>query len=248
MKKKISIIIGIVVGLILVFSGGYYFASRSMSSSKSTSNKVVTQQRPKEDNKIDGFDLGVLTKDEFHKAESLGQKYKGKSIQVQGINLISNSQDIFRQTYGEGFSIDTPYANVIDCTKEVAEKYLEINDKNVINKIKEDGEDLNIFKCLAIVGGDEGNFTKGLHIVLKVYGKEGIKVLQPKSIHLENESGLSEPSSFWPDSPSYIGGLQGDFDAKDVIALRPTKLEIIVIYPDGKEVKQLFDYDKLNQL
>lgn len=247
MKKKIGIVVGIIIVLALVFLGGYYFASKNMNSSKSISNKAITQQKPKGDNKIDGFNLGVLTKDEFHKAENLGQKYKNKTISVEGINQKTNGQDVFKQTYGFRFIIHTPYAKVTNTSEELAEQYLDITDKNMIQKIKDEKTDINTFDCMAFIGGDSLEFIKSMHMVLRVYGKNQTKVLQSQNVIFAN-NGYAEMTDFFPDNPNYMGGIVGTFSAKDVVALEPTKLEIIVIYPDGKEVKQAFDYNTLNQL
>ncbi|QXE20042.1 hypothetical protein [Clostridium sp. 001] len=254
MKKKIGIIIGGIICLVLLFYGGYYFANRNnnKNSNKTTIGQSisVTQQKIKEENKIDGLDLGnTLTKDQFHQAESLGKKYKNKNTNIEGINQITNDQNTFQKTYGGIFVIYTPYVEVIDASKKNAEQYKDITDKNTIQTLKDGNTDINTFQCIACVGGDSIDFLKNLHMVLRVYGKNETKVLQPQKIYIGNgNSKLADTSKFFPNNPLYSGGISGTFNAKDIVKLNPQKLEIIVVYPDGKEVKQSFDYNKLNQL
>lgn len=254
---KMKKVIGIIVGLIILFGasmvGGKLFADKTIqnnnTSKQVTSNvSTVQQQKVENDNTIDGFDLGVLTKEDFHRAMSLASKYKGKNLMIKGINEVVNSDEIFQQTYGNAFCIQTPYVVAIDYSKQVAEQYLEVNDKNVIDKIKNDSGNFNKFICTTIVGGTDMDFLKSLHMVLRVYGKNETKELQPVRTFENNEAKLADTSKFFPDNPSFTGGYVGYFEAKDVMNLDPQKLEIIVIYSDGKEVKQSFDYNQLNQL
>lgn len=246
-KKKVAVIIEVIICLCLVFIGVFYVSNNK--DDKNVNNKnVVSQKTDVKKNEIDGFDIGVLTKDEFYKAMEIGKQYKGKSVRVEGVNKITNSTEQFKQTYGYTFTITTSYVKTIDYSKSVAEKYLEVTDKNVINEIKNSKSNLNTFSCVAAIGGNDLNFLKDLHVVLRIYGKSETKVLQPVETYFGDSSGFATMSPFFPDRPSYDGVIGGEFNAKDIVALEPQQLEIIVVYPDGKEVTQKFDYNKLSQL
>lgn len=249
-KKKIGIIVGGVIGICIIFTCGYYFA-KNTGNNKNTSNKITTsqsvaQQKPKEENKIDDFRLGVLTKEEFENALEKGKEYKGKKTAVEGINQITEKIDNSISEKGIMFLITTPYKMVIDISKELTERYIDVNNNNFKNEYNQQKEksniDLNTFRCMACINGTDMDFAKYTHMVLRVYGKNETKELQP--IKFNNTASADVLMG----GKLYYNSIIGIFNAKDVIKLNPQKLEIIVIYPDGKEVKQSFDYNQLNQL
>ncbi|MBV4418288.1 zinc ribbon domain-containing protein [Clostridium tyrobutyricum] len=248
-KKKIGIVIGTIVVIILVFIGGYYFASKnndkSVSNNKSVVDKLVTQQKPKEDNKINGFDLGVLTKDQFHKAMSLGQKYKDKSIYTSGINMVIKSSDEFQNSYVGGITIWTPYTTVVSTSADLAKNYNDISDKSVTNELKKKSSNLNLVFCSATVGGDEMDFAKNDNIVIIVTNNDGTqKTLHPTSMStdMSNES----VTDFFPDKPVYKNTIGGKFDISGLKDIK--SIDVKIIQPDMPEVDQHFDYDTANQL
>lgn len=248
-KKKIGIVIGTIVVIILVFIGGYYFASKnndkSVSNNKSVVDKLVTQQKPKEDNKINGFDLGVLTKDQFHKAMSLGEKYKNISTIVKDVNFFQNSIEDFKDSYVFGISVGTPFAEVVSTSAELAKNYETISENTVIKKIREDKTSLNNLMCVATVGGDSPDFAKDDNIVVTINNSDGTKKILHAD-YLSNGIDHEEMTSFFPDKPMYKNSIAALFNIKDFTNIK--SIEVKIIQPNRPEVNRIFDYDTLNQL
>lgn len=244
-KKKVAVIIGVIICLCLLFIGAFYVSKNKVD--KNVNNKkVISQKTDVKKNEIDGFDIGVLTKDEFYKAMEVGKQYKGKSVRIEGVNSITiqdNNSEIEKIINS---LITTPYHMVIGISKNLTEKYIDVNNDNFkkeyIQQKEKYGIDLNTYRCMVNLVGKDDNFIKYTNIVLRVYGKNKTQVLQP--IKVDN----SLPSEVYNSGNGYYNSILGIFSAKDIVALEPQQLEIIVIYPDGKEVTQKFDYNKLNQL
>lgn len=250
--KKSNIIIELIIGMCVLFVGGYYGAKfimeKNTSSNKVTNNKNSQQQNKSVVNNNDNndLDLGILTEEEFLKAMSLGEKYKNKDLEIVNVNTIVWNSDEFRNGWGKGFIIFSPYVRMVDEAKRVAEQYLEVNRENIAKQIKTEEMKFDYFECIASVGGDTREFMKYTKIVLRVYGQNETKVLQPNEVRKYDYQ--AKMTDFFPDSPKYNDAIIGRFNAKEIIQLNPKQLEIIIIYTNGKEVKQIFDYNKLNQL
>lgn len=247
-KKKIEILIGAIVGICVVFAGGYYFAKNS-GNSKNTSKVASTQvqqQKPKEDNKIEEFDLGdTLNKENFHRAESLGQKYKDKNINVHDVNMIKYSNEDFQNKYVSSISIITPYVTVIQESAKLAKNYTDINDKNVINQLKNDGLKLNTISCITTVGGDEMDFAKEDNIVVVISCQDGTR----KTLHatkMSNDINYESTTNFFPDNPTYENTIGGEFDITGIKNIK--SIDVKIIQPNKSEVNQTFDWNKINQL
>lgn len=244
MKKRILIVTGIIICVILVFGCGYYFSN--MKKSKQAANIKIKQQKVKQENKINGFDLGVLSKSEFHRAESLGQKYKSKGIDIEGVNLQSNSMQEFKNSYVFAITIWTPFTYVVNNGSELAKNYEDINDENAINKLKKDKVDLNTLTCTSVVGGNDMNFAKDYNMVLVIHNSDGTqKILHPKYLY-NNSLDSEEMTSFFPDKPMYKNTIGAVFDIKGLNNIKTIDAKIII--PNKTEVDKSFDYNKLNQL
>ena len=249
-KKKIGIIVGGIIGICIVFAGGYYFA-KNTGNNKSVSNKVATnqsiqQQKPKDDNKIEGYDLGdTLTKGQFENALKKGQEYKDKNINVHDVNMVMYSSQDFQNNYVSSISVITPYATVIRESAKLAKNYTDINDKNVINQLKNDGLKLNTISCVTTVGGDEMDFAKQDNIVIVVTCKDGSQ----KTLHatkMSNDIDYESTTNFFPDNPTYKNTIGGEFD---ITGLKNIKsIDVKIIQPNKNEVNQNFDWNKINQL
>lgn len=237
----------------VLFVGGFYGTKFVMEKNVSSNDKVVTNQNNQQQSKnvlnsdsSNNLDLGVLTEEEFQSAMVLGKKYKNKNLEIVNINTIVWSIDEFRNNWGKGFIIFSPYVRMVDEVKRVSEQYLEVTRENIAKQIKTEEMKFDYFECIASVGGDTKEFMKYTKIVLRVYGEKETKVLQPNNVRKYDYQ--AKMTDFFPDSPKYNDAIIGRFNAKEIIQLNPKQLEIIVIYTNGKEVKQIFDYNKLNQL
>lgn len=248
--KKIIILIA---GLIILFCGGILggklyadkVAQNNNTSKQITSNTVSVPQQKVDNNTINGFDLGVLTQDEFHQAESLGEKYKSKNIFVNNINAILYSSEHFKNTYVSGISILTPYAQVVGESAELAKNYKDINDDTLIEQLKETNTNLNIIFCFATVGGEEVDFAKEDNIVMIIYNQDGSqKTLQP--IKMSNDIKNESTTNFLPDNPICKNTISGKFDITGLTNIK--SVDVKVIQPVKPEVSQSFDWNQINQL
>ncbi|MDV3428474.1 MAG: hypothetical protein LIR50_15890 [Bacillota bacterium] len=243
MKRKISIGVISIICVVILVAIGFYFG-------KSTTNKkaVITSdtlKQQKVNNSIDGFDLGVLNKDQFHKAISLGEKYKNTSTIVKDVNLFQNSIEDFKDSYVFGISVGTPFAEVVSTSAELAKNYETISEDTVIKKIREDKTSLNNLMCVATVGGDEPDFAKEDNIVVTINNNDGTKKILHAD-YLSNGIDHEEMTSFFPDKPMYKNSIAALFNIKDFTNIK--SIEVKIIQPNRPEVNRIFDYDTLNQL
>lgn len=251
--KKSNIIIGLIIGMCVLFVGGYYGVEFVMEENVSNNDKVVNNQNSQQQSKSvlnsdssNNLDLGVLTEEEFQSAIEVGKRYKGKSTQIENVNIITKQNDNSETEKIISCLITTPYKMVVDISKNLTEKYTSVDNNSFKNEYLQEKErydlNLNTYRCIVNLVGKYDNFVKYTNIVLRVYGKNKTQVLQPIKV---NNSLPSEKYNF---GNGYYNSILGIFNAKDIEKLNPQQLEIIIIYPEGKEAKQIFDYDKLNQL
>ncbi|KZL92978.1 zinc ribbon domain-containing protein [Clostridium magnum] len=250
-KKALMIGMSTVVALGIGIGGYSYFklnnGQPTKSNTSSTSTKTDDKVKEKK-NELNGVDIGILTKEDIAKAVEKGKEYKGKAVTVEGKNMITRSSNEFKETLGKRFGIATPYNQVVSASVSYANKYIDPTVDNVMETFKQLSPTyLSEIVGMAFVGGDNINFAKELHMTLKVYGDEE-KVLQPKEMFREDYFPPAKPTEFFPYTPIYVDSVAARFDAKEVQKLNPKAIEIIVIYPGGKEVRQKFDYSKLNEL
>ncbi|OOO67155.1 hypothetical protein BS638_06395 [Clostridium tepidum] len=247
MSKRKNIIVLVVslvvVGILSSVGTYYYFNTKKSNNTVKTQSTNITKNN---ENKINGYDISPLTKEQFQKAIELGKKYKDVEGGIKKQYGKSRSLDKFKETKGFALGIDTPYLEVAIVSQTISQKYIEPNIDNVIEELKKEKINLKDIDCMATVGGDDIDFIKDLHIVLRVYSESGKEtVIQPKNIERNNFNGTTTP--FFPESPVYYDVILGTFDSDKILPLKPKYLEIVVIYPDGFEVKEKFDYDKLNK-
>ncbi|APH24842.1 TPA: hypothetical protein ACXDAY_002930 [Clostridium botulinum] len=243
-KNIIALVVSLVIVGILSSVGTYYYFNN-----KKSNNTVKTQNTniiKNNDNKINGYDISPLTKEQFQQAIELGKKYKNVDNGVMNKYGKSRSMENFKETKGSNFAIYTPYLKVADVSQTITEKYIEPNIDNIMEELKKEKASLKNIYCAAWIGGDSIDFVKNLHIVLRVYSESGKQtVIQPQNIISNDLNG--KPTSFFPESPVYYDAIAGAFDSDKILPLKPKYLEMVIIYPDGFEVKEKFEYDKLNK-
>lgn len=254
-SKHKKIIVSIVIGICIIGIGlgGYAYSKQRQqvvknsdvkSNSVQTNNKQDENKSNQSDNKVNDIDLGILTKQEFEQALLKGKEYKSKETFVEGINQITKQTNSSISEQAISFLITNPYKMVVDISKQLTERYIEANGDNFKNEYIQQKEkydlNLNTFRCMANLVGENMNFIKDTHMVLKVYGKSNTKILQPI------KSNNTASPEIWRGGNGYFNSILVQFDVKEIQELEPQQLEIIVIYPDGKEVNQKFDYNKLN--
>ena len=249
--KKVIILI---VGLIILFCGGIFggklVADRANKSNNSTNKQITLNttsvpQQKVDNNTINGFDLGLLTKDQFHQAESLGEKYKSRNIFANNINAILYSSEHFKNTYVSRISILTPYAQVVSESAELAKNYKDINDNTLIEQLKETNTNLNMIFCFATVGGEEVDFAKEDNIVIIIHNQDGTqKTIQP--IKMSNDIKNESTTNFLPDNPICKNTISGKFDISGLTNIK--SVDVKIIQPNMPEVSQNFDWNQINQL
>lgn len=250
-KKKLNII-SIIVIICILGIGSYFSMYIVAQLKKTTSNNVVGNNskikniiQQQNNNEINGIDLGVLTKEQFNQASSLGEKYKNKNLIISGINFIQKTDQEFKNTYVSNIGIWTPYVKVVNASAELAKNYTTINEDNMINKVKNDQINLNSIFCSAMVGGDELDFVKNDNLVVIITNNDDTqKILHP--IHTSSEMANDVTTIFFPYSPVYQGNINAEFDISGLNNIK--NITVKVIQPNNPEVEGVFNYNKINQL